>query len=81
MFESLVAALRKSYLGPMSKKTPPSRIVPKKDQDDYLGSLRVHKRVIESDTEDAPLPPGVTHVLVKKPGAKPELVTKRKSYF
>jgi hypothetical protein len=46
-----------------------------------LESLRANKQVIEADREDAPLPPGVTHVLVKKPGSKSRLVERRKSFF
>jgi hypothetical protein len=48
----------------------------------YLRSLRKHGQVIDADSEDAPLPPGVTHVLVRsRPGEKPRLVEKRKSAF
>jgi hypothetical protein len=46
-----------------------------------LESLRRHGKVIEADSEDVPLPAGVTHVLVKKPGCKSRLVEKRKSFL
>ena len=47
-----------------------------------LKSLREHGRVVEAEAEDAPLPPGVTHVLVRKPGSsKTRLVEKRKSFI
>lgn len=45
-------------------------------------SLRHHRRVIDADREDVPLPEGVTHVLVSDtPGAEPRLVERRKSFF
>ena len=44
----------------------------------YLAMLRQHGRVLDTDDPDAPLPPGVTHVLV--PGADgPRLIERRKS--
>lgn len=43
---------------------------------DFLAALRRHGQVIEADTEDTPLPEGVTHVLVKG-----RLIEKRKSAF
>ena len=46
-----------------------------------LASLRANGRLIEADREDVALPPGVTHVLVKKPGGKDRLVERRKSLF
>ena len=64
--------------------------MPRKDPDKalsdeermYLESLRAHGRVVESTHEDVPLPPGVTHVLVRSsPKAKPRLVERRKSAF
>jgi hypothetical protein len=60
--------------------------IPKSVRDEeeaaLLKALREHGRVIEADEEDAPLPPGVTHVLVRKPGSsKPRLVEKRKSFI
>ena len=52
------------------------------ERDVHLKSLRSHGRVIEADSEEVALPPGVTHVLVKQPGkAKSRLVEKRKSFF
>jgi len=52
------------------------------ERETHLRSLIEHGNVVESDSEDVPLPPGVTHVLVKEPGAdKPRLVEKRKSFF
>lgn len=48
----------------------------------FLKALRANDRVIEADSEDVPLPPGVTHVLIRKHGDQPErLVEKRKSFF
>jgi len=78
--DPLVGRPGSAYLSSMSKKAPP-RVVPQKEEDDYLSSLRVHKRVIEAESEDVPLPAGVTHVLVNRPGTKPTLIEKRKSYF
>lgn len=49
--------------------------------ENLLHSLRVHKQVIEASDEGVPLPPGVTHVLVKEEGAPDRLVEKRKSFF
>ena len=46
-----------------------------------LASLRANGRLIEADREDVALPPGGTHVLVKKPGGKDRLVERRKSLF
>ncbi len=58
---------------------PPS---PKADEEsNLLASLRANGRVIEADREDVALPPGVTHVLVKTPGARDRLVERRKSFF
>lgn len=45
-------------------------------------SLRTHKRIVEAESEDVPLAPGVTHVLVTGPDKqKSRLVEKRKSFF
>lgn len=52
-----------------------------KEESAFLKSLREHGRVVESREEEVPLPPGATHVLVKKPGRAPKLIEKRKSYF
>lgn len=51
-----------------------------KEAAEFLAMLRRHKRVIESDDPDAPLPPGVTHVLVCGKG-EPRLIERRKSAF
>ncbi len=44
----------------------------------YLAMLRRHKRVLDTDDPQAPLPPGVTHVLVSGEG-EPRLIERRKS--
>ena len=44
----------------------------------YLAMLRRHKRVLDTDDPHAPLPPGVTHVLVRGEG-EPKLIERRKS--
>lgn len=65
----------------MSKppKKPPTD---KSERETHLQSLRQHGRVVEADSEEVDLPPGVTHVLVTgKDGARPRLVEKRKSFF
>lgn len=46
----------------------------------FLAVLRQHGRVLETDDPLAPLPPGVTHVLVQE-GGKPRLIERRKSAF
>lgn len=46
----------------------------------FLAVLRRHGRVIETDDPQAPLPPGVTHVLIHEDG-KPRLIERRKSAF
>jgi hypothetical protein len=63
--------------------TAPAKPPPEADDEEgaLLASLRANHRVIEADREDAPLPPGVTHVLVKKTGSKDRLVERRKSLF
>ena len=57
---------------------------PKPEDEDeaanLLASLRRHGQVVETNDEAAPLPPGVTHVLVDGPTGK-RLVEKRKSFF
>ncbi|MET1112714.1 MAG: hypothetical protein ABWX67_14435 [Allosphingosinicella sp.] len=59
-----------------------SRNVRDEEEAALLKSLREHGRVVEADAEDAPLPPGVTHVLVREPGSsRPRLVEKRKSFI
>lgn len=45
----------------------------------YIESLRAHGRLLETDDENAPIPPGVTHFLIVKPGEPPRLVRKRYS--
>ncbi len=58
--------------------------MPKAETDEaagYLAMLRRHGRVLETDDPDAPLPPGVTHVLVRKGDGKPRLIERRKSAF
>lgn len=53
-----------------------------REEQQFLRTLREHGRVIEADREDVPLPPGVTHVLVREAEArKPRLVERRKSFF
>ena len=47
----------------------------------FFEALRARGKVIEAETEDIALPPGVTHVLVRIKGRKPRLVEKRKSLF
>ena len=50
------------------------------ERDFLIESLRRDGRLIEAERDDVPLPPGVTHVLVKQPGkAKSRLVERRKS--
>lgn len=44
----------------------------------YLAMLRRHGRVLDTDDAHAPLPPGVTHVLVRGDG-EPKLIERRKS--
>jgi len=39
----------------------------------FIESLRARKELLETDDENITLPPGVTHLLIKKPGQKPEL--------
>ncbi|MEA3011438.1 MAG: hypothetical protein QOJ91_3130 [Sphingomonadales bacterium] len=64
----------------MMARTPKS--VRDEEEAALLKSLREHGRVVEVEAEDAPLPPGVTHVLVREPGAsRPRLVEKRKSFI
>jgi|GEM_PF-3511720 len=48
---------------------------------DYLAMLRRHGRVLETDDPDAPLPPGITHVLVREGDGKTRLIERRKSAF
>ena len=63
-----------------SRKRPPS-CAEDGEAANLLESLRAHGRVVEAADEDAELPPGATHVLVGKPGAKKRLVEKRKSFL
>lgn len=50
------------------------------EEQEYLATLRRRGRVIEADREDVPLPPGVTHVLVRAKGkSEPRLVQRRKA--
>jgi hypothetical protein len=52
------------------------------DEEVLLKSLRAHGQVLETEDPEAPLAPGQTHVLIRKPGASSgELVEKRKSLF
>lgn len=46
----------------------------------FLAVLKRHGRVLETDDPLAPLPPGVTHVLVRE-GGKSRLIERRKSAF
>lgn len=63
-----------------SGKQPPAR--DEADEESVLlSSLQAHGQVVEADHENAPLPPGATHILVKKSGTKSRLVEKRKSFF
>ena len=57
----------------MAKPPPPK-------EDDFVAALRRHGQLIETDDPDAPLPEGVTHVLVPGPRGR-KLVEKRKSAF
>ncbi|WP_155905002.1 hypothetical protein [Methylopila sp. M107] len=50
--------------------------------DGFLKSLRAHGQVVESESPNAPLAPGQTHVFVRRPGDDSGvLIEKRKSYF
>ncbi|MES2442805.1 MAG: hypothetical protein V4574_08235 [Pseudomonadota bacterium] len=68
---------------PSSRKNPPAKPATTIDseQGSFLMSLRAHRKVIAAGNADAPLPEGVTHVLVNTPGEKPRLIEKRKSFF
>ena len=46
----------------------------------FLAVLRRHGRVLETDDPQAPLPPGVTHILVRE-GDGVRLIERRKSAF
>lgn len=46
----------------------------------FLAVLKQHGRVLETDDPLAPLPPGVTHVLVRENGRE-RLIERRKSAF
>ncbi len=76
--DAVAARRARAYLRGMVKRAPP----PASDDDAAAlrASLKRHGALLETSDPDAPLPPGVTHVLVPgKSGAK--LVEKRKSFF
>jgi hypothetical protein len=43
----------------------------------FIESLRNSGQLLETDDENAVIPPGVTHFLITKPGEKPRLIRKR----
>lgn len=51
------------------------------EEQHFLAALRAQGKVIEAASESIALPPGVTHVLVRKHGRKDRLVERRKSLF
>jgi len=43
----------------------------------FIETLRANGNLLETTDENAPLPKGVTHILLRKPGEKPRLIRKR----
>jgi hypothetical protein len=67
---------------PLKKRSPRKIPVPKREEAEFLKSLQTHGRVLECDDDDAPLPPGVTHILVRKlDDEEPVLTERRKSFI
>ena len=46
-------------------------------EETFIRTLRANGQLLETDDENAQLPPGVTHILLIKPGQKPKLIRKR----
>ena len=51
----------------------------KTERAELIESLRAHGQLLETSDENATLPPGVTHILIKKENEEPKLVRKRMS--
>lgn len=49
-----------------------------KDEAEFIEMLRQQGKLIEADQEDVPLPPGVTHVLVRATETEPEKLVRRR---
>ena len=64
------------------KRTARKTQLEKAEERNLIGSLKVHGRLIETDDEHSPLPPGVTHVLVSDEETdEPVLIERRKSFI
>ena len=67
-------------MGDKLTKVPEKADEARTERDFLIESLRRNGQLIEAEHDDVPLPPGVTHVLVKQQGtAEPRLVERRKS--
>jgi len=48
-----------------------------REEKNFIEVLRANGQLLETSDENAPLPPGVTHILLTKPGQKPKLIRVR----
>ena len=69
--------------GSATKRVVRKRREPVPEQTEFLKALRTHQQVIDADSADVELPPGVNYVLVRSADedSEPELVERRKSFI